>query len=140
MTSLTLCLRRRSSPIGEGAHKRFPLANLVELVERYCVTTAVAESVRAMPQQGISSSVRFGRATGSIEGALSALKVATVFIRPATWKQPLGIADASNEGACALALQRWPAATHFFPRKKDHNLAEAALLGAFYVEQLRVAA
>jgi len=127
-------------PIGEGARKRLPLAGLVDLIEQYGVTHAVVEDVSAMPRQGISSSFRFGRATGSLEGVLSALKIPTAFVRPAIWKKPLGIAGATKEGARCLALQRWPAAAHFFPRKKDHNRAEAALLGAYFVERLRVAA
>jgi hypothetical protein len=128
-------------PIGEGARKRLPLAGLVDLIEKYGVTHAVVEDVSAMPNQGVSSSFRFGRATGSFEGVLSALKIPTTFIRPAVWKKPLGAAGATKEGARCLAARRWPAAAHFFPRKKDHNIAEAALLGAYYVErQLRVAA
>jgi crossover junction endodeoxyribonuclease RuvC len=128
-------------PIGEGARKRLPLAGLVDLIKRHGVTHAVVEDVSAMPQQGVSSSFRFGRATGSFEGVLSALKIPTTFIRPAVWKKSFGVAGASKEGARCLALQRWPAAAHFFQLKKHHNRAEAALLGAFFVErQVRVAA
>src|SRR6516162_2729196 len=127
-------------PIGEGARKRLPLASLIDLIEQYGVTHAVVEDVSAMPGQGVSSSFRFGRATGSFEGVLSALKIPTTFIRPAVWKKPLGAAGATKEGARCLALQRWPAAAHLFPRKKDHGRAEAALLGAYYVErQARIA-
>ena len=111
------------TPIGEGARKRLPLASLVDLIEQYGVTHAVVEDVSAMPGQGVSSSFRFGRATGSFEGVLSALKIPTTFIRPAVWKKSLGVAGASKEGARCLALQRWPAAAHFFPRKKNHNSA-----------------
>jgi crossover junction endodeoxyribonuclease RuvC len=121
-------------PIGEGARKRLPLASLVDLIEQYGVTHAVVEDVSAMPKQGISSSFRFGRATGSFEGVLSALKVPTTFIRPAVWKKSLGV-SATKEGARCLAIQRWPAAAYFFPLKKNHNRAEAALLGAYYVER-----
>jgi crossover junction endodeoxyribonuclease RuvC len=128
-------------PIGEGARKRLPLASLVELIEQYGIARAVVEDVAAMPGQGITSAFRFGRATGSFEGVLSALKIPTTFIRPAIWKKPLGIAGASKEGARCLALQRWPEAAHFFPLKRHHNRAEAALLGAFFIERhLRVAA
>jgi crossover junction endodeoxyribonuclease RuvC len=123
------------APIGEGARKRLPLAGLVELIEQYHATHAVIEDVGAMPKQGIATAFRFGRATGSFEGVLSALKIPTTFIRPAVWKKPLGIAGATKEGARCLALQRWPSAAHFFPLKKHHNRAEAALLGAYYIER-----
>jgi hypothetical protein len=69
-------------PIGEGARKRLPLAQLVDLIEKYDVTRAVIEDVGPMPGQGVTSSFRFGRATGSFEGVLSALKIPTVFILP----------------------------------------------------------
>jgi crossover junction endodeoxyribonuclease RuvC len=128
------------APIGEGARKRLPLAQLVDLIEQYAVTHAVVEDVSAMPQQGVTSSFRFGRATGSFEGVLSAFRIPTAFIRAAVWKKSLGV-SATKEGARCLALQRWPTAAHFFSRKRDHNRAEAALLGAYYVErQSRVAA
>ena len=135
-----LLLATEITPIGEGARKRLPLAGLVDLVEQYAVTCAVVEDVGAMPRQGVTSSFRFGRATGSFEGVLSALKIPTTFIRPAVWKKPLGVAGATKESARCLALQRWPAAAHFFPLKLHHSRAEAALLGAYYAERLRGAA
>ena len=78
------------APIGEGARKRLPLAGLVDLIEQYGVTCAVVEDVGAMPRQGVSSSFRFGRATGSFEGVLSALKIPTTFIRPLSGRNRWG--------------------------------------------------
>jgi crossover junction endodeoxyribonuclease RuvC len=92
------------TPIGEGPRKRLPLVCLVDLIEEYGVTHAAVEDVSAVRGQGVSSSFRFGRATGSFEGVLSALKIPTTFIRPAVWKKPLGVVGASKEGARCLAF------------------------------------
>jgi crossover junction endodeoxyribonuclease RuvC len=121
-------------PIGEGARKRLPLASLVDLIKQHGVTHAVVEDVSAMPRQGVTSSFRFGRATGAFEGVLSALKIPTTFIRPAIWKKSLGVSS-TKEGARCLAIQRWPNAAHFFHLKRHHNRAKAALLGVFYIER-----
>jgi crossover junction endodeoxyribonuclease RuvC len=104
------------------------------LIGQYGVTHAVVEDVGPMPGQGITSSFRFGRAAGSFEGVLSALKIPTAFIRSAVWKRPLGV-GAAKENARCLAIQRCPNAAHFFSLKRHHNRAEAALLGAYYVER-----
>ena len=134
-----LLLATEIVPIGEGARKRLPLAGLGDLIHTFGVTCAVIEAVAAMPKHGIASDSRFGRATGSIEGALTALQVMITFINPTTWKRVIGV-SASKEGARALAIQRWPGQQQLFARKRDHNRAEAALLAVYYLQTQRRAA
>jgi hypothetical protein len=53
----------------------------------------------------------------------------------------LGAAGATKEGARCLAIQRWPhVADCLFALKRHHNRAEAALLGAYFLERRPLAA
>lgn len=121
--------------IGEGPSKRLHLAFLVSIIDLCSVKEAVVEDVSAMPQQGVSSTFRFGRATGAIEGALSALGIPTAFVKPAAWKKAIGAKAKADENIRALAIQQWPSMAHLFARVKDHNRAEAALIGLHYLSK-----
>ena len=44
-------------------------------------------------------------------------------------------ADRTIKDIRALALQRWPNMADRFSRKKDHSRAEAALIGAWYIQK-----
>ena len=121
--------------MGDGANRRLNLSGLKSLCEKYDISEAVIEDVAAMPGQGVSSMFRFGRATGSLEGGLQALGVSLEFVRPATWKKSIGAKAKSTENVRALALQRWPHMADRFSRKKDHNRAEAVLIGCWFLEK-----
>lgn len=120
--------------IGEGAHKRLNMASFSDIIRQYHVVEAVIEDVGAMPKQGVSSTFRFGRATGALEGALAVLHVPTTFVHPAKWKKALGAKAKADEDIRALAIQTWPDQAHRFGRKLDHNRAEAALIGLYYLQ------
>lgn len=128
-----LLLASEIPAIGEGANKRLNLNGFADVIVQFGVTHAVIESVSAMPKQGVSSSFRFGRAAGAVEGALSALKVPTTFTSPAKWKGDMGAKAKQAEDVRALAIQFWPDHAQRFARKKDHNRAEAALLGLWFL-------
>lgn len=119
--------------IGEGANKRLNMTAFRDLVTQFSVTQAVIEDVAAMPGQGVVSMFRFGRAAGTFEGALSALRIPTHFVRPAQWKKNIGAKAKEAEDIRALAIQTWPDKAELFTRKKDHNRAEAALIGLWFL-------
>jgi hypothetical protein len=50
-------------------------------------------------------------------------------VSPAKWKRALGLSDA--ETSRAKAIETWPTQAGLFARKRDHNRAEAALLGLY---------
>lgn len=120
--------------IGEGANKRLNLISFADILAQFRVGHAVIEDVAAMPKQGVASMFRFGRAAGAIEGALAALKVPTIFVRPAIWKRDIGAKAKQAEDIRALAIQTWPDMAHRFARKLDHNRAEAALIGLWFLQ------
>jgi Holliday junction resolvasome RuvABC endonuclease subunit len=120
--------------IGEGANRRLDLTSFADLITQFHVTQAVIEDVAAMPKQGVSSTFRFGRAAGAVEGALSALRIPLHFVKPAAWKKAIGAKAKSDEDIRALAIQTWPDQAHRFQLKKSHNRAEAALIGLWFVQ------
>ena len=119
--------------VGDGADRRLALAGLGDLIRQFHVTRAVIENVGAMPKQGLSSTYKFGRATGQIEGALMALGVPLGFVRPNIWKKPLGVTGKTGAGLRALCVQRWPKHQSSFVLAKHEHRASAALIGAFWL-------
>ena len=91
---------------------------------------ATVELVNAMPGQGVSSTFRFGQATGAVAGVLGALAVPVRLVTPSKWKGALGL-PADKEAARQRAIETWPHLAHRFARKMDHGRAEAALLALY---------
>jgi crossover junction endodeoxyribonuclease RuvC len=129
-----LLLATEIPPIGEGASRRLNMTSFADILVQFHVAHAVVEDVSAMPKQGVSSTFRFGRAAGALEGALAALRVPTTFVRPAIWKRDIGAKAKQAEDVRALAIQTWPDMAHRFARSKDHSRAEAALLGLWFLQ------
>ncbi len=93
---------------------------------------AIVESVGAMPGQGVSSTWKFGQATGSILGVLGACGIPVHRVAPTVWKRRFGLSKDKDE-ARALAIRLWPVCPSF-ARKRDHGRAEAALMARFAAE------
>lgn len=109
-------------------------ALLADMLGRYQPTEAMVELVGAMPKQGVSSTFKFGFATGIIHGALGAMNVPYSLVSPAKWKRHMGLSS-DKEAARAMAIRTFPAIAPRFYRAKDHNRAEACLL-AYYAAHI----
>jgi crossover junction endodeoxyribonuclease RuvC len=117
--------------IGDGAQRRIDAANLADLVREHGpYAFAIVEQVSARPGQGVSSMFRFGQAYGTILGVIGALAVPVRHVSPARWKKALGL-NSDGEASRARAIETWPTRADLFSRKRDHNRAEAALLGLY---------
>ena len=90
--------------------------------------TVVIEKVHAMPKQGVSSTFKFGRSLGVIEGVVAALGWPVVWVTPQTWKKHHGLLRQDKDAARMLALETWPEHAGTFRRKKDVGRADAALI------------
>ena len=88
------------------------------------VDVAYVEEVTAMPRQGVSSVFTFGQAHGMILGALAALGVRTVRIRPQAWQ---GLVSARGDPR-VRALELYPGLASQLKRKKDEGRADAVLI------------
>lgn len=91
------------------------------------IDMAVIERVHAMPKQGVSSSFKFGRSLGVLEGVVASFRWPVEMPTPAAWKKAMGV-TADKDTARAKALELWPGDADLFRRKKDADRAEACLL------------
>lgn len=88
----------------------------------------VVEEVHAMPGQGVTSMFRFGYVAGAIAGVAAGLAIPTHTIRPQLW-QKVARVKAGPDAGRLRASQLFPNHSTLFARKKDHNRADAALIG-----------
>ena len=111
------------------------LSNIVlDLDSRFDIQFAAVEKVGSMPNQGLSSTFRFGYGAGTLEGVLRAHDVDCRFYLPQMWKACLGLSPSKKE-SLILARKLWPDASKYFKRAKDDGRAEACLI-AHYARKL----
>lgn len=103
----------------------------------YPITRAIIEEPGSMPKQGISSTFRFGKTCGQIEGVIAGLGISMHKVTPATWKRAMGLTS-DKDHARLRAGQLWPSVALHFSRKKDDGRAEAALLALYGAEHLKI--
>lgn len=97
---------------------------------------AVIEDVHAMPGQGVSSTFRFGRSLGVVEGVITANRWPVAYVTPSKWKKALGL-SADKGASRRRAMELWPHAADMFVRVKDDGRAEAALIAHWWQEAHR---
>jgi crossover junction endodeoxyribonuclease RuvC len=115
--------------IGEGKQRRVDAVSLANLIRAHTpVAFAVVEQVASRPGQGVSSTFKFGMSYGVIVGIIGTLEIPIRHASPSKWKKALGL-NGEAEASRARAIETWPAHADLFARKKDHNRAEAALIG-----------
>jgi Holliday junction resolvasome RuvABC endonuclease subunit len=85
----------------------------------------VIEFVHAMPQQGVSSTFKFGVAYGAAISILQRFKSTFHAVPPRVWKRAMEL-DNDKDKSLALARELWPNAP--LARKKDNGRAEALLM------------
>ena len=90
----------------------------------------VLEFQGIMPGTATHIASKTMRGYGRIEGVLAALNVPVHPVTPGKWKRLTGTPK-DKDGARARASQLMPEAARFWPLKKHHGRAEAALL-AYY--------
>lgn len=112
---------------------RLDVVALANRIRQLAPDLAVIEAVAAMPGQGVSSTFKFGRATGVLDGILGTLLIPSRSASPTVWKKHWRL-DKDKEKSRALAIQLFPACATHFSRKKDHNRAEAALIARYGAE------
>src|SRR5262245_44559688 len=95
---------------------------------------AYFERAQAMPKQGASSGFKYGRCTGALEATLALCAIPIIVVEPGKWKRHFHLLGKDKEAARLLAIRLYPGEHRFFARKKDHNRAEAVLIGLFGVQ------
>ncbi len=85
------------------------------------------ERVASMPKQGVASMFSFGESYGAIKGIIAANFLPMTLVTPQTWKNKLKVSS-NKDDARYRASQLMPRAAHFWARRSDDGLAEAALI------------
>lgn len=120
--------------IGSGRLRRPCPVHIRELMGG--TDCAIIEEVGARPDQGASAVFTFGMCVGTILGAVSAAGVPIELVSPQKWKAASrlgGLArEAAKDAARAYATELWPDQKGPFRVKKNHGLAEAALMARWY--------
>jgi crossover junction endodeoxyribonuclease RuvC len=114
--------------VGVGAKERVDAIAIRAWVAQYSPRHALLERAQAMPKQGASSGFKYGRAVGAIEAAITLCAIPLTIVEPSIWKKFHSLYAADKESSRQRALQLFPAAHALLARKKDHGLAEAALI------------
>ena len=114
--------------VGIAAKERVDAIALRQWVLSHRPDHCLIERAQAMPKQGASSGFKYGRAVGAIEAAIVSCEVPLTIIEPTAWKKFHVLRGGDKESSRQRALQLFPAAHALLARKKDHGIAEAALL------------
>jgi crossover junction endodeoxyribonuclease RuvC len=104
--------------VGNGAKAMVSGPLLADLVLRFAPSRAVVERVGPMPKQGVSSTFKFGRGVGLIEGVLGGGLVPISSASPPTRKR-------RDERPSRFGRRRLPSSS---VARGDHGRAEAALI------------
>ena len=96
---------------------------------------AAIELVNAMPNQGVSSTFRFGQGFGQLQMGIVASKLPIEYVTPRRWKKYFDLSRDKGESR-RLAKLCFPNHAHYFKRVKDDGRAEAALIGLYAKENL----
>ena len=101
------------------------------IVRRWAPSRAWVEWIG--PRQGDrpAGAFSFGASKATVETTLAVLGVPYRTITPAVWKRTAGIpaGRGMKDFARSRAIERWPDRAEDFARVKDHDRAEAALIG-----------
>lgn len=114
----------------QGYMKHIDAEKLAIIIDHYAPQTllAVIEAPGAMPEQGLSSTFRFGHVCGQMHGLLVANYIPVMPVKPQVWKPALGL-QPQKGAALTRAKKYWPHQWRgYFHLKKHHDRAEAALL------------
>ena len=96
--------------------------------EKICIAI---EQVSAMPNQGVSSTFKFGVSFGIIQGAVAAMKLPAFYIKPVEWKKHFGLVSKDKDASRTLALQMYPLFSKDFKYKKSNGKSDALLIALY---------
>lgn len=120
--------------IGSGRLLRPCAMHIQEIMSD--VDAAIVEEVGARPAEGVSSAFTFGLAVGAILGAIGARSIPIVLVSPQSWKKASRISTndrmEAKDAARNYARELWPEHEKILRIRKNHGMAEAALMTRWY--------
>ena len=135
-------VKRISKKTGKSVNRKMAELDMYALrahMLNYNVTaiTVIIEKVHAMntvgEKQGISSSGRFMKACGLLEGLFIGMGVKVELISPQAWKKSLGLLKKEKEDSLKLAEEIFDVK---FKYKYMHNQAESLLIAYYGMKNL----
>jgi len=119
-------------PVVDGYVNAPLLDNIVGDLGIDSIDRVVLEQARSMPKQGVASTFKFGCGYGVVLGVCARTPI--TIVTASEWKKAMRLAGHDKDAARQRAIAEWPHRAEWFARKKDHNRAEAALLGLWWLE------
>jgi crossover junction endodeoxyribonuclease RuvC len=122
--------------VGKKIRTELDLASLRQLLLSNPIDHVVIEKVASRPQQGVSSTFKFGFSAGSIYGLLVGLQLPVSYLLPQQWQRAVGVGPTPDAGR-RRAGELYPAAAEYLIHKKDAGRADAILIARAGLMMLR---
>lgn len=124
----------------QGYFEMVDVHKLSSAIDMYApmVALAVLEEPGAMPEQGLSSTFRFGHVCGQIHGVLAGHYIPVVPVKPPVWKSALALTDNKDDSRARASIE-FPAFKDLWTLKGQNDRAEAALMTVYarrYLKQI----
>lgn len=118
--------------VSQGRKKRNHLdtCRIKEIMQADAYDFVVIERQQAYKGQGVSTTFTTGKNFGILLGLLDGLKIPIKNVTPQAWKKALKLGK-DKQLSFDLGNKLFPDATHFWTRKKDDGVVEAALLAHY---------
>ncbi len=116
---------------GPACRPEISPALFASIVRRWAPARAWVEHVGPRLGDRPAGAFAFGGSKATVEAVLACCGVPFRTITPATWKRAASIpaGKGMKDLARSRAIERWPTHADRFARVKDHDRAEAALIG-----------
>lgn len=102
---------------------------LLMILRELAPDLVVLEHVHASPGMGVSSAFTFGQLFGTIESVVRIAGMELQLAHSSVWKRGMNVP--ADKKATVAEATRLFGGDQFWPRAKDHNRAEAALIALF---------
>jgi hypothetical protein len=122
----------KSFPLTKNGQIDFKTLNEMVVPFRYNAI-ALLEKVHGYGM-GVTSALNYGINTGAWLGVLAANGIEATTVEARDWKKALGLSS-DKERSLMMARDLYPSMAPLLKRKKDHDRAEALLLGAYWFKQ-----
>ena len=116
---------------GPACRPEISPALFAAIVRRWAPARAWVEHIGPRAGDRPAGAFAFGGSRATVEAVLACCGVPFRTLTPAVWKRAVGIPPGRDmkDLARARAIERWPAHAGLFARVKDHDRAEACLIG-----------
>ena len=135
--------------VGKHSRSRLSRHRLLAMLENITDAVAFVEQPTYRPmnktnlqtgqtektQMGVAGAGAFGETYGGITMAVAASGIAVVEVRPDIWSRAIGMKGGKDD-ARRMAQDMFPVFAKLFARVKDHNRAEAVLIGLWGTREL----